>query len=69
LGDGTLIDRSSPVRVSGLGVVTQLPRGSGTHAMLVRTVDGIFAWGLSSSGSLGLGDAQNYNTPQRIQGF
>ncbi|AXE53900.1 Regulator of chromosome condensation (RCC1) repeat protein [Aurantimicrobium sp. MWH-Uga1] len=73
LGDGTLTNSSSPVRVIGLGGtgyltgVTSL--GAGLYQALALTTSGAVAWGSNVGGSLGIGSTTASNYPVRILGL
>lgn len=68
LGDGTIIDRISPVSVSGLTNVTQLAINS--YHGCARISDGtIKCWGKNSNGQLGDGTAVQRNTPVSVLGI
>jgi hypothetical protein len=57
LGDGTTIDRSSPVTVAGLGDVTALAAGR-YHACAVLADGTVRCWGYNGSGQLGDGSTR-----------
>jgi alpha-tubulin suppressor-like RCC1 family protein len=52
LGDGTTINRSSPVQI-GTSSWSQISAG-GTHTAAIKTDSSLYTWGLNSSGQLGL---------------
>ena len=64
LGDGSTIDRSSPVSVLGGISFTQLYIGYNNNIYGIRGSDGTaWAWGDGSQGYLGIGDMINYSSP------
>ncbi|MDP1551033.1 MAG: hypothetical protein Q8L97_12895 [Nitrosomonas sp.] len=68
LGDGTNIDRSSPVKVIDLTNVTQIV--SGSSATIALKNDGtVWAWGSNSSGNLGIETTENQLVPTQIYGL
>ncbi|HJZ88730.1 MAG TPA: hypothetical protein VKN99_26330 [Polyangia bacterium] len=62
LGDGSLVDRSTPVRVMGLDGVVQVVVG-GAHACALRADGTLWCWGLGTSGQLGNGTMTGSPTP------
>ena len=70
LGDGTEQHRPVLTQVRDLSNVMYLGQGPTGYSMMAVTMDGLtYAWGEGNNGVLGLGDENNYFTPQRIQGF
>ena len=70
LGDGTTTDRSRPTLVRGLSNVRNMARGPSGYHMMATTMDNeTYSWGRNRGGVLGLGNENNYSTPQRITGF
>jgi alpha-tubulin suppressor-like RCC1 family protein len=69
LGDGTTVDRSTPVEVSGLiGDVTAIVVGSFHSCALVST-GGVKCWGQNGSGQLGDRTTRDRRTPVGVIGF
>jgi cysteine-rich repeat protein len=69
LGDGTAVDRPTPVDVSGLtSGVTAIAAGV-VHACALTTSGGAKCWGDNGNGELGDGEAGNYLEPRAIAGF
>ena len=69
IGDGTTINRSSPVQIginswTVLGGVHGGPLG--THQIAIATDGTLWAWGLNSSGQLGDGTTANQSNPVQI---
>src|SRR5207247_8308040 len=65
LGDGTMIDRSSPVTVASLGNVTALAVGR-YHACALVADGTVRCWGNNFSGQLGDGTNVNSTRPVRV---
>jgi alpha-tubulin suppressor-like RCC1 family protein len=59
LGDGTLTNQSTPVRVMGLTGVTQVAAGYG-HSLALRSDGTVWAWGSNTVGQLGSGVISYY---------
>lgn len=68
LGLGDLQDREVPVPVSGLDGVRMAHVACGKHHSAAVAVDGdVYAWGLGSSGQLGLGSSRTKaHTPAKV---
>ena len=62
LGDGTTINRSTPVQVLGLIGVTAIAAG-GDHTLAVKQDGTVWAWGVSEIGQLGDGTFHGYVEP------
>jgi alpha-tubulin suppressor-like RCC1 family protein/fibronectin type 3 domain-containing protein len=65
LGDGTKIDRSSPVQVSGLSGVTAVAAGD-RHSVAVKCDGTVWAWGYNGSGQLGDGSQTWRTAPVQV---
>jgi alpha-tubulin suppressor-like RCC1 family protein len=65
LGDGTTVDKTSPVQI---GMDTMWAKVSaGSHHVVALKKDGtLWAWGINSRGQLGDGSMENKNAPFRI---
>jgi alpha-tubulin suppressor-like RCC1 family protein len=65
LGDGTVVDKSSPVQIGALTSWYQVSAG-GTHTASIKTDGTMWAWGSNSSGQLGSGTTVNKSSPVQI---
>jgi len=63
LGDGTTIERHSPVRI--MENVVSVSAGN-AHALAITTDGGLWAWGHNGQGQLGDGTTANSNNPVRV---
>ncbi|WFE34576.1 hypothetical protein [Micromonospora sp. WMMD975] len=75
LGDGTLANRSTPVRVCAVGEIAPCDRflsavravtAGGFHTMALLGSGAVVSWGLNYSGELGDGTRVNRPTPVRV---
>ncbi len=78
LGDGTTVNRTSPVQVKGIagsGVLTDVSRIvaagglSNPHAIALRTDGSVVAWGSNANGQLGTGDKTSSTLPVSVTGL
>lgn len=68
LGDGSTIERSTPVQVQGLpGPVVSIA-GGGAHS-LAATAGGVWAWGDNTSGQLGNDSFEDSSKPVQVVGL
>ena len=65
LGDGTNVDRYSPVQVSGLAGMTAIAAGE-NHAISLNGDGTVWAWGDNSNGQLGVGTTIPHWTPVQV---
>jgi alpha-tubulin suppressor-like RCC1 family protein len=68
LGDGTFIDRATPVVVKGLAGVQSMSAGQGNTCALL-TGGQVSCWGASQFGQGGTGQDLTYPTPTMVQGL
>jgi alpha-tubulin suppressor-like RCC1 family protein len=67
LGLGDTNDRNSPARIETFSGWANVSSGSdSSHAIALRTDGTLWSWGYNAYGQLGLGDANNRNTPSQI---
>jgi len=69
LGDGTMIDRNTPVDVIGLGSRVTAITAGGNHTCALTTSDGVKCWGSNLYGQLGHGTMNFYGTPVDVIGL
>ena len=65
LGDGTVVDKSSPVQIGTLTNWAQVSAGF-SHTACVTTAGTLFTWGRSNNGQLGLGDTISRSSPVQV---
>lgn len=69
LGDGTVLDRASPVDVAGLDSgVTAISAGS-THTCAITATGGVMCWGANPDGRLGDGTVLDRAAPVDVAGL
>jgi len=73
LGDGTTDNRSLPVQITGIdGSIAAMSSGVGYHMLAATDRGEVWAWGLNTSGELGLGSGDTStqkNVPVRVPGL
>ncbi len=72
LGDGTTINRPTPVQVSGLTNVLPVPTfiaGGGDHSIALKNDGTVWAWGRGDYGQLGDGTWTSKATPVQVNGL
>ena len=65
LGDGTTIDRSSPVQIGALTNWAQVSAGQG-HTACVKTDGTLWTWGFGGYGTLGHNNNANLSSPVQV---
>lgn len=68
LGDGTTVNATTPITVSGLAGVTALAAG-GDHTCAILTDQTVKCWGSNRNGQLGDGAITNATTPVAASGL
>jgi len=68
LGDGTTIDSTMPVQVSGLTNVTAVAAGS-AHTIVLKDDGTVWTWGSNTFGQLGDGTTADSTTPVQVSGL
>ena len=70
LGDGTFVDRSTPVQVAISGVdLISAGQGMESHALVRKSDGSLWTWGSNVSGQLGDGTPLVRSTPTRVPGL
>jgi alpha-tubulin suppressor-like RCC1 family protein len=69
LGDGTKVDRNSPVDVSGLFVPATAIAVGGSHSCALSAAGAVKCWGTNFSGQLGDGTRVNRSLPVDVLGL
>jgi len=65
LGDGTTIDKSSPIQIGSLTDWAKINPGF-ESANAIKTDGGLWTWGRGNNGRLGLGNLTNYSSPIQV---
>ena len=65
LGDGTTVNRSTPVQVSSISNIIAIACGYG-HTMALKADGTVWAWGLNDEGQLGDGTTTNRTIPVQV---
>ena len=70
LGNGAVVNATSPVAVTGLTGIDAVAAG-GSHSCSLATDGGVSCWGLNQEGELGIGDStvNNSSTPRSVTGL
>ena len=68
LGDGTTVNRITPVAVSGLSGARAISAG-GWHSCALMTTGQVRCWGYNAYGQLGDGTTTNRLTPVAVAGI
>jgi alpha-tubulin suppressor-like RCC1 family protein len=69
LGDGTTIDRLSPVAVSGLSSGVTAITAGGDHACALTNAGDVLCWGNNGNGQLGNGTTTDHAAPVTVNGL
>ena len=69
LGDGTTVDRSSPVAVSGLSSGVVAITGGGTHTCALLNTGAVNCWGENWAGQLGDETTVDRSSPTAVSGL
>lgn len=69
LGDGTRIDRSTPIDVVGLSAGVAIIEAGDYHSCAAMVSGGVKCWGLNRSGQLGDGTTIDRYTPVDVDGL
>jgi alpha-tubulin suppressor-like RCC1 family protein len=68
LGNGSVVNSSTPVQVTGLTGVTGVAAGYG-HSVALKSDGTVWTWGYNALGQLGNGTATNSSTPVQVSGL
>ena len=68
LGDGTQVERSSPVKLSGLASIVDVGGGA-AHSVAVRADGSVLAWGVNDKGQIGDGTTRTRALPTPVTGL
>jgi hypothetical protein len=68
IGDGTVVNRLTPVAVPGLTGVTQISAGD-YYSLALRSNGGVVAWGYNGYGEIGDGTVVHRLTPVAVSGL
>jgi hypothetical protein len=69
LGDGTVVNKSTPVDVSGLTTGVLAISAGGAHTCALLSNSSVKCWGSNSNGQLGDGTTTQRNAPVYVLGF
>ena len=72
LGDGTTVDKSTPVTVSGISTATSVSVGGGSeegHSCALLSNNSVKCWGNNDYGQLGDGTTTDRSTPVLVSGI
>jgi alpha-tubulin suppressor-like RCC1 family protein len=66
LGDGSTVDRNTPVAVAGLSGSVATMAGGAHHTCAVTAMGSVQCWGRNTNGQLGDGTTGNHTTPRMV---
>ena len=67
LGDGTIINRSSPVQIGALqDWGNKLGHGFSQNSGVIKNKGNLWVWGTNTQGQLGLGNTTSYSSPKQV---
>ena len=69
LGDGTTVNRPSPVQVVGLSNARAAAAASTAHTLVVKNDGTVWSWGANATGALGDGTTINRLLPVQVSGL
>jgi hypothetical protein len=68
LGDGTIVNRYTPIQVTGLSGISTIAVG-GWHSVALSSDSSVWAWGKNAQGQLGDGTTTDSSNPIHIEGL
>lgn len=69
LGDGSTINRQTPVRAANLTGIVAIAAGRRGQSLALQADGSVWVWGNNESGQLGLGNTTPYSTPVPLPGL
>jgi len=69
IGDGTLVDKTSPVDVTGLGSGVVAISAGGSHTCAITISGNLYCWGYNRYGQIGDGSTTDRVTPTPVSGL
>jgi len=66
LGDGTTVDKSSPIQIGLLSDWSHVAIQGGSSCFAIKTDGTLWAWGANYAGQLGLGDVVGRSSPVQV---
>lgn len=68
LGTGTITERSSPYKITGISGITKIAAG-GQHSIALKSTGIVYGWGCNTSDELGAGHSDEEHRPVQIAGL